>query len=498
MITMENKVQSNWEFETIYKHALDIIMIIDQNRLVRFSTPSFKKTTGYSPEELKDIFDIVQPDERENLMERHRNVILTQQPSKSEYRIITRSGHIKYFECRTMPVESQDNLTVVTVRDITERKNMEIELQNRKDRYKLLQNSLKNFSQDLSSVMKVSDLKERLIHEINTVLPDSQPAILQFNKENQIIEEAHFLEFQPDLQNFPVGKIVNVNDKVLIKVGERTSHAYILILNAQSIEEEMDSIWLETIVYYANMVFESLDVIENLMNQLEAAMQSSQTPLWILRLLFNLSEKERLHLSSDLHDTVLQDQIDLYRRMESLLHRHEFDNEIKALLKGIEQGLLDTIHQIRMTCNELRPPLLRELGLERALENLFEYTQVSSTFKIYFSTDNTSSLQLNEEQTIGIYRIVQELINNATKHSKASKIHLHISAREDKMMFEYSDDGVGFELDKLKPSFNNMGLTSIKQRVQSLSGNVEFYSKPNCGLKVTMQIPCTGIGDKKI
>lgn len=71
---------------------------------------------------MKDIFDIVHPDDREILMERHRNVILTQQPSKSEYRIITRSGNIRYFECRTMPVESQDNLTVVTVRDITERK----------------------------------------------------------------------------------------------------------------------------------------------------------------------------------------------------------------------------------------------------------------------------------------------------------------------------------------------------------------------------------------
>lgn len=74
---------------------------------------------------------------------------------------------------------------------------MEIELQNRKDRYKLLQNSLKNFSKDLSSVMKLADLKARLIHEINTVLQDSQPTILMFDKEKQKSKKIILLNFNP-------------------------------------------------------------------------------------------------------------------------------------------------------------------------------------------------------------------------------------------------------------------------------------------------------------
>lgn len=72
---------------------------------------------------------------------------------------------------------------------------------------------------------------------------------------------------------------------------------------------------------------------------------------------------------------------------------------------------MDTIHQVEMTCNELRPPKLREMGLERTLKSLFDDTQLSSTFKIMFKSEINDRL-LNEEKTIAIYRIVQELLNS--------------------------------------------------------------------------------------
>lgn len=348
----------------------------------------------------------------------------------------------------------------------------------------ILQESLKSFSQDLSAVMKVTDLEERLLKEVKTIITGSEPAMIILNQENR----SRFPELEPSL---PMGKIEQVGNKIVIKIGERKGSPYILLLNSSSIYETMDSIWLETLVCYTVMVFENLNVIENLMNQLEAALQSNETPQWVLRLLFNLQEQQRLNLSSDLHDTVLQEQIDLYRRLEALLNWNEIDHGIKKQLKGIEQGLLDTIHQIRVTCNELRPPLLRELGLERALENLFEYTQVSSTFKIDFHSENTAGLSLNEELTIGIYRIVQELLNNAAKHSKATMINFKIS-KQDTLRLEYSDDGVGFDATKLSPSFNNMGLSSMRQRVQSLNGNIEFYSQLKHGLRVLIDFPIIG------
>ncbi|MFJ7726633.1 PAS domain S-box protein [Neobacillus sp. NPDC097160] len=484
---MEKTSNLQWIFETITNHTLDIIAIIDQNRKVRFTTPLFFELFGVSPEDLPklDPFDRVHPDDREWLMGRHRRVIATGQKSSSEYRVIDKDGEIRHLECKTTPIpDTEDNLTVVAIRDITERKKMENELQQRKNRYEVLQKSLKSFSQDLQVVMKLADLEERLLKEVRTIITGSEPEMIILNQETK----SRFPELELSL---PMGKMEQVGNKIFIKVGERKGSPYILSLDGSSIHETMDSIWLETLVCYTVMVFENLHVIENLMNQLEAALQSNETPQWVLRLLFNLQEQQRLNLSSDLHDTVLQEQIDLYRRLEALLHRNEIDQGIKNQLKGIEQGLLDTIHQIRMTCNELRPPLLRELGLERALENLFEHTQVSSTFKIAFHTENTASLSLNEELTIGIYRIVQELLNNAAKHSKASMLHFKIR-KQDTLRLEYSDDGVGFEALKLSPSFTNMGLSSMRQRVQSLNGRIEFYTHPNRGLKVMIDFPIMG------
>ncbi|MCJ8009341.1 PAS domain-containing sensor histidine kinase [Lederbergia wuyishanensis] len=487
---MEESSRFDWLFETITTHTLDIIAIVDQNRKVRFTTPMFFEIFGSNLEGNPDldIFDVVHPEDREWLMGRHNNVIKTQQKSATEYRVIDKYGEIRHFECKTTPIpDTEDNLSVVAIRDITERKNMENELQRRKNRYEVLQKSLRDYSQNLSAVMKASDLEDRLLKEVRFILPMSDPEILILDNEDNLDEMDFFI------QQIVIGKLERIKDQYFIKIGEKKNCSYILSLQASSIQDSMESTWLETLVYYTVMVFENLNVIENLMNQLETALQRNETPQWVLRLLFNLQEQQRLNLSSDLHDTVLQDQIDLYRRLEALVNQYEIDAEVKTNLKAIEQGLLDAIHQIRTTCNELRPPLLRELGLERALENLFDYTQVSSTFKINFQTENTTGLVLSEELTIGIYRIVQELLNNAAKHSNATTLNFCL-IKDGSLKIIYSDNGIGFNTNKLDPSFTNMGLTSMRQRVQSLSGCIEFQSKLNQGLKVLIEFPILGLG----
>ncbi|WP_338448036.1 PAS domain S-box protein [Niallia oryzisoli] len=486
---METANEHNWIYEIIANHTLDILLIVNQQRNVLYATPSFYEIFDSTPEELryKDIFaGSIHPDDRQYMEERHKKLLKTGRPSSTEYRVIDKFGVIKYFECKTTPLpDTEEYLQVVSIRDISERKKMEMELERRKNRYEALQNSLKVFSQDLTSIMKVSDLENRLVKEIKSITPGSEPVIHILESENPM---------EKTLLSLTLGKLESINNKIHFKIGERNGRAYILSLNESSMMEKMDFIWLETLICYSVMVFENLNVMENLMNQLEAALQSKETPQWVLRLLFNLQEQQRLQLSSDLHDTVLQDQIDLFRRLEVLKYRKDIKLELIETLSGIEQGLLDSIHQIRRTCNELRPPFLRELGLEKALENLFEYIQISSTFKITFLSENPSNLSLNEEVTIGIYRIIQELLNNAVKHAKASLLDFKMRIDETVQIL-YCDDGVGFPLEKLKPSFHSMGLSSMMQRVQSLNGEIEFDSKPGQGLKVMIKFPIKLLGD---
>jgi two-component system, NarL family, sensor histidine kinase ComP len=464
-------------FEAIVNHTSDMLMIVDRNRHIVFITPNAFEFSGYSPEEFlnRDTFDMIHPDDKEYLLQRHQNLLESKQSNSSEYRIIKKNGEVRYCECKTTPLPDTENyLQVVSTRDITERKLMEMELEYHKNRHEVLQNSLKNFSKDLSLVMKLSDLEDKMVRELETIMPGSNPYILKDFPENE----------NNEVTDFPTGKMVTISEKVLIKIGERQQHPYILSIQGSAIRDQMESIWLETLAYYSMMIFENLNMIENLIHQLETASHSKETPQWVLRMMFNLQEQQRLTLSSDLHDTVLQDQIDLYRRLESLLNREKIEKEAMNKLKKIEQGLLDIIHEIRVTCNSLRPPLLRELGLKRSLENLFEHTQITSTYKIIFTSENLSMLPLSEELTIGIYRIVQDFLHHSEESSRVNMVKFDLYYENDQLKLMYSDDGV-----EENSESDHMRLTNINQRAHSLGGKIDIHSKQGSGLIAELEVP---------
>jgi two-component system, NarL family, sensor histidine kinase ComP len=469
-------------FETILNHTFDMLLIVNQDRNVLYATPNFYEITGYSPEQLRhmDAFVIIHPDDLEYMLHNHHHLLSTTQTATPEYRMIDKNGKIRYFECRTTPLpHTKDYLQVVSIRDFTERKQMELELEHHKNRYANLQNSLKNFSQEISSIMKVSDLEERLLKELVTILPDSNPRIIKGNPKKEV---------NPYFPELTLGKMEFFLDKIFVKIGERYQEPYILTLLASAIHEKMDSIWLETLAYYAVMVFENLKMIEDLMNRLEVVVQSKETPEWVFRMMFQLQEQQRMTLSSDLHDTVLQDQIELYRRLESLLNRHDMDKETKEKLKEIEDGLLDIIHEIRMTCNQLRPPMLRDLGLERSLENLFEHIQITSTFKIIFTSEGIRDLPLSEEYTITIYRIVQEILQQA-EDSKADLIEFHLYAETDKLKMVYRDNRGEVDEAERDRTLSHPVFTSINHRAKSLGGKIEPHILTGVGLNIDMELP---------
>jgi len=353
------------------------------------------------------------------------------------------------------------------VKDITKRKHDERELIRSEERYKALQQSLNRFSTDLANVMKVSDLENRLIDEVKSVLQVA----------NVSIEEV------------PRGQehVLRNGRHIWVKIGEKRQPVYLRIETEQpllKIEKE----WLETAVHYVTILYDNLHLLEDLMKRLEELVSNNETPRWMLRLLFKLSEKERAALSGDLHDSVLQDLIIWYRKLESLRSSKVFENNTERELVQIEEGLLDAIHQIRITCNELRPPFLLKMGLVESLKSLFSYTQMFSNYEIVFSAEQLDG-PLNEEQILGVYRIVQELLNNASKHSKASKVTITLSGAEDHISFSYSDDGIGMDLTALEGSFQHMGIAGIEKRVLSLEGTVELYSAPGQGFHVNIQFP---------
>ena len=128
-------------------------------------------------------------------------------------------------------------------------------------------------------------------------------------------------------------------------------------------------------------------------------------PSWLSRLLFTISEKERANLSIDLHDSVLQDLLQLLRVVDNITEKVE-DPQIKVALFELKERMLDNIHLIRETCNELRPPFLSELGIIESIQLLFDQTKLRSNFILNFElTPLFKSLIKNTNyHCIGLYR----------------------------------------------------------------------------------------------
>ncbi|WP_338552942.1 ATP-binding protein [Paenibacillus sp. KS-LC4] len=362
------------------------------------------------------------------------------------------------------------------------------------------QDSLDRFSRKIARVMKRDDLEMVLKEEIGALLPASRIDFLVVDQVEALVipagvqddEQSTAIFLLQVTESLQVGEVVELPHGLGLIIGCQKSKQYIVWIGSKTNHTRFNSDelrWLKTLANYASIVFENLYLIESLIEDLESEVKKEQaTTPWILRLLFCLSENERRKLAADLHDSALQDQLLWYRRLEALMLDHPITEKLEVELDEIKEGLLDVIHQIRETCNELRPPLLKEMGIVEALESIIEHTQMRNNFAVDFRAKPFDNL-LNEEQITAIYRIVQELLRNADKHARANLVTLELEQRTNIVYFHYKDDGVGMDVDYMEASFEHMGLSGIKERVASLEGEITFRSKRGKGLEVIIILP---------
>lgn len=467
--------ESEQKYKSLFEHNLDGVFSIELSHFYfENANKAFETITGIAFHELPDrcFLGVIYDEDHAAVYETLFQVMQSGEPRELECRLIGRGEGQKIVSITFVPIYLSGKLNGIhgIVKDITKRKKDEQDLVSSEERYKALQQSLNRFSTDLANVTKVTDLENRLLEEVYAVLPVSKAWIEEVPRDRERTERAAIGE--QDLR---------------IKIGEKQQPAYLCIALKQpllKIERE----WLETASHYVTILYDNLQLLEDLMKRMEEMVSKNETPRWMLRLLFTLSEKERSSLSSDLHDSVLQDLIIWYRKLETLRSSHTFASETAQELSQIEEGLLDAIHQIRITCNELRPPFLLKMGLVESLRSLFSYARMFAQYEIEFSAGEPE-VSLDEEQILGVYRIVQELLNNATKHSKASKVTMSLFSRGDQVFFSYGDDGVGMDLTAWGGSFQHMGIAGIEKRVLSLDGTIKLQSAPGKGFHVMIRFP---------
>ena len=148
--------------------------------------------------------------------------------------------------------------------------------------------------------------------------------------------------------------------------------------------------------------------------------------------------------------------------------------------------MIDTaIKELRRVAQNMMPEALAKFGLEEALKD-YCASSCTSSFKVIFQSFG-NSIKIDNAVEIIIYRIIQELVNNALKHSGATQVMVQMVKGEGWITLSVEDNGKGFDVNELKNSTGS-GWSNIKSRVDYLNGNIDLKSQEGTGTSVNIEI----------
>lgn len=206
----------------------------------------------------------------------------------------------------------------------------------------------------------------------------------------------------------------------------------------------------------------------------------------VLRGLNQKLEEEAKRIAHSLHDEAGQLLASVHIALEEVASGLSLED--RGSLQKVK-GLLDQIEaQLRRISHELRPTILDDLGLVPALEFLAEGVSSRSKVKIIVDSSIQGRLPASVETTL--YRVVQEALNNVTKHSQATCATIHLQQEADMLSCSIHDNGVGFDPTAvLNGQRLGLGLIVMRERMEAITGTLGITSHPGQGTILSLTIP---------
>jgi two-component system, NarL family, sensor kinase len=197
-------------------------------------------------------------------------------------------------------------------------------------------------------------------------------------------------------------------------------------------------------------------------------------------------EEERSRIAKDLHDglggMLSGTKLSFVNMKENLVLTPE-----NATLFDKSLSMLDnTIADLRKVAHNLMPEALVKFGLDEAVKDFCSSIQSSSNLKVVYQLVGENR-KLTNTVEVFTYRIIQELVNNAVKHSGAKQILVQLHINSNKLNIAVEDDGIGFDMNKIANS-KGAGMDNIKYRVQYFNGTLDIVTAPGTGTSVNIEL----------
>ncbi|GGD54682.1 sensor histidine kinase [Muriicola marianensis] len=201
----------------------------------------------------------------------------------------------------------------------------------------------------------------------------------------------------------------------------------------------------------------------------------------------NGEERERARVASELHDGLGSLLSGIKFSYQNILpSRDDSKINMEAYSKGMYM-LDNALAEVRRIAHNMMPATLIKFGLDTALRDFCSEADQREDLIISYQSIGLEEMELEQSESLAIYRIIQELVHNAIKHAKAKKVIVQLIFSAGKLNITVEDDGIGFN-PELTDRSKGIGWNSISNRINLLRGELDLQTSPGKGTSVHISV----------
>lgn len=294
---------------------------------------------------------------------------------------------------------------------------------------------------------------------------------------NQEMQKLEML-YNTEKKEKEILKLTNLNNETELSLQRRRLLSYVLGLIAILLVVALVSGYL----FYKNKQLQAKNKEKEHHKALELLKHEQQAKIY--NAMIESQEKERKRIAIELHDGLGGRLSAITLKLNNNMPKN-MTKKAKETLVTFKSDIDDALIELRGIARNLMPETLARYGLHEALKDYCSGVQDENTKIVlqYFSDKR----KLSNSMALTIFRVVQELINNALKHAKASTILVQYIQEDDKIDITIEDNGIGFDTESLDKKYS-LGFTTLKTRVEYMNGTMDIQSLPNEGTTVNITI----------
>ncbi|MEA1958434.1 MAG: PAS domain S-box protein, partial [Chloroflexota bacterium] len=475
---------SEEKLRTIFETIGDAISVIDMEGKIIDENEAGLRIAGYARKE--DILglsglDFVAEEDRERVTKDFIEVLNGGHGITSEYKLVNRRGKkydIEVTGSIIRDASGNPSAIVNVIRDVTERKLIEEALRESEKKYRTL------VEQSTQGIAIIQD--GRIVF--------ANKALSQING----YELKELYRLSPD----EVLDTVQPDDRKMVAnrlKGRTKGKSFTPYYDCRVIRKDGSERWVET--FAKRIIYKGKPAIQTTAGDItdrkkweEELKKSKEELSFYLSQLTQAQEEERGRIARELHDDTIQELVALSRQLDDLIDKNLGSSEDRRgnrkLLEETQQKITAILEGIRRFTRDLRPSVLDDLGLLPALEWLT--SELPGQYSIPITTSITGSeRRVNPDVELAIFRIAQEALRNACRHSEASVIQLSVKFTSRKISLKVSDNGKGFlptaSIGALTKD-GKLGLAGMHERAQLHGAGLSIKSKSGTGTTINLEI----------